>query len=185
REVAEAVALCLAGAALTLIAAGRPWASGVVSDPALPALVLRPSGRDVGSAAGALGLLGLAGVVALAATRRSGRIAVGMLLVLAGGAVVADAVAIVGRLATEVQQAAAVRTGVSRVPVSRISATPWPWVSLVGGILLVAAGGVTTVRGRRWAALSGRYDAPKARTAPVDRETHMWEVLDRGTDPTA
>ena len=59
---------------------------------------------------------------------------------------------------------------------------PWPWAALVGSVLLAAGGLLVALRGRRWAVLSGRYDAPAARrTAP---EVSAWEALDRGEDPT-
>jgi hypothetical protein len=43
------------------------------------------------------------------------------------------------------------------------------------------------VWGHRWAALSGRYEAPDG-GAEADRERSdatMWTALDRGDDPTA
>ncbi|MBC7375655.1 MAG: Trp biosynthesis-associated membrane protein, partial [Frankiales bacterium] len=48
------------------------------------------------------------------------------------------------------------------------------------------------VRGRRWAALSARYDAPAARAeqepdsevSASRQERALWEALDRGEDPT-
>jgi hypothetical protein len=48
--------------------------------------------------------------------------------------------------------------------------------------LLVAAGLLIVVRGRSWASMSSRYDAPAQR--PREGEASLWEALDRGEDPT-
>lgn len=192
REVAVAVALCLAGAAVVLLAAGRPWARAVVAESGLPRVPLAPSGRSAGSVAGALGLVGLAGVVALAATRRTGRILTGVVLLLAGLGVAADGVNRAGRPGASLRTAATAAAGVRDPHLAAVSATPWPWVSVGGGLLILAAGFLTVVRGRRWAVLSAKYDAPAARppagqpSAPSGREPEvvLWDALDRGDDPT-
>lgn len=191
REVAVAVALCLAGAALVLLAAGRPWARAVVAEAGLPRVSLAPSGRAAGSVAGALGLVGLAGVVALAATRRTGRVLTGAVLLLAGAGVVTDGVARAGRPAGSLRAAAAAAAGISDPQLAGVAATGWPWASVAGGVLLLAAGVLTVARGRRWAVLSARYDAPDARPAagqPAgpgrEPEVVLWDALDRGDDPT-
>jgi len=58
----------------------------------------------------------------------------------------------------------------------------WPYVALLGGVLIIAAGLLVVVRGRSWAAMSSRYDAPVERV-PVG-EASLWDSLDRGEDPT-
>ncbi|WP_181006800.1 Trp biosynthesis-associated membrane protein, partial [Streptomyces sp. SM9] len=57
--------------------------------------------------------------------------------------------------------------------------------------LLLAAGLLALWFGRRWPAMSGRYErdgSPRARKAapPVDpdRPEDLWKALDRGEDPT-
>ena len=67
--------------------------------------------------------------------------------------------------------------------------TGWPLLALLGGLLLLAAGLLTAVRGRRWSGLGRRYEPPAARatTRPTTRltgERELWESLDRGEDPT-
>jgi hypothetical protein len=49
-------------------------------------------------------------------------------------------------------------------------------------MLLTAAGLLVVVRGRSWAAMSTRYDAPAERSR--HGEASLWEALDRGEDPT-
>lgn len=185
REPVVAVLLDLAGAALVLLAAGRPWARALLERPPLPAVAVAASGRSVAPVAAALGLVGLAGVVAILATRGAGRLVTGVLLVLAGAWVVAASVAV------ELDPSAALRpsaervSGVQGVTVEGIRVTTWPRVCLVGGALLSAAGVLTAVRGRRWAALSERYEAPGAdRPVAPAAPAELWNALDRGEDPT-
>lgn len=186
RELTVAVGLCLVGAALVLLAAGRPWVEAVLDPgPPSPPSPVSLRGSDVAPGTPALGLLGLAGVAALLATRRAGRLAVGTLLALAGAGLVALAVGAAGT-----DPAAAVARVVDDVAVTSAAGTPWPWVAALGGLMLALAGALAVVRGRSWAALSGRYDAPGtpagSRPArPVDPDAADWDALDRGEDPTA
>jgi uncharacterized membrane protein (TIGR02234 family) len=185
RELAVGVGLCLAGAALVLLAAGRPWLRGVV-DPGAPLApeTVALAGSDVAPGTPALGLLGLAGVAALLATRRTGRVAVGVLLALAGAALVALAVG-----AASGDRVAALASARNAATVTTAAGTAWPWAAAAGGVLVAGAGVLAAVRGRSWAALSARYDAPGA-TAPAraprprDPDAAAWDALDRGEDPT-
>jgi len=164
RELQVCVLVVLVGALLLFVAGGRDWVVRTGTSTGLPGLqapreVLTAGSQD---AVRALALAGLTAVGALLASRRWGRIVVGVLLLAVGlGAV---AVALVG---------------------GRASA--WSYVALLGGLLLALGGALAAVRGRRWAALSGRYDAPAAREErPVARpEVAAWDALDRGEDPTA
>lgn len=90
-------------------------------------------------------LVALAGAVAILATRRWGRVPVGLVLAASGGIAASD--------------------GAGRV-------------ALAAGVLLVAVGLWTAVRGTSWPALGARYDAPQ-------RRDDAWAALDRGEDPTA
>ena len=185
REPLLAGLLCVAGALLVLVAAGRAWVSvAVAGSPLLPPQGLAVTGSDLVPGMTALGLVGLAGVPALAATRGRGRIGLGVVLALVGLGV---ATAVL-RLAAGGLADAALRTEAVQQPgaaASSTSLTLWPWVCLLGGLLLVAAGLLVALRGPRWAALGRRYEAPAA-TAPsaAVAERDLWEALDRGEDPT-
>ena len=182
RGLTTAVLLCLLGAFLVLVAAGRPWALvEVAAGPLVEARTDPHTGTDIVPGVSALGLLGLAGVVALAATRRTGRTLVGVVLLATGAGTVA---AVVSALRTMAAEELAGQTGADGVDV-----TVWPSVTAVGGLLLLAAGLLTVVRGRSWPALGQRYEPP-AGTAPQEpaeqlTEKGLWEALDRGEDPTA
>ncbi len=173
RELRLAVLLCLLGAALVLFAVARTWVTFV--DPG--ALTISALRRDVaGSAlvpgARALGYVGLAGVLALAATKRWGRVVVGVLVLGAGvGVVLTVAAALTDGLVEPGQERASVQH-------------TWPVLALLGGMLLTASGALVAVRGRRWAALSASYEQPAA-PKPVEGDKGVWDALDRGDDPTA
>jgi uncharacterized membrane protein (TIGR02234 family) len=63
---------------------------------------------------------------------------------------------------------------------------------MFGGLVLLAAGALTVVRGRHWPGMSSRYETPAARasreTASVREQSTtpkgLWDALDRGEDPT-
>ena len=215
RELRVAVLLCLLGAAVVLLAAGRTWtAVDVPAGPLAGARTARLTGAELVPGVRALGLVGLAGVVALAATRRTGRAVVGVVLLLTGAAVVAAVLA--PDLAAATMRAEAVS--------GRVRTTAWPALTAVGGGLLAAAGVLTAVRGRSWSALGSRYEAPArpatgaatpqsasepaqsaasqpspdpqpasqpspasepASDSPESAGRLLWEALDRGEDPTA
>ena len=188
RELGAAVLLCLVGAFVVLVAAGRAWASvDVLTGPITGAREVSVAGTEVAPGVRALGLVGLAGVPALVATRRSGRLVVGALLALTGAGVVAVAWRSYDSEAV-FEQASSAGGQVSDV----ISGTVWPQVAGLGGVLLALAGLLTLWRGRSWPGLGQRYEAPAGRAAPLpdqapspDRaERGMWEALDRGEDPT-
>jgi uncharacterized membrane protein (TIGR02234 family) len=183
--MAAAVLCCLLGAALVLVTAGTTWVRAQVADGAGPEAVAAPlavrlSGADLAPAVSGLGLVGLAGVVAIAATRRRGRVLVGLLVLLAGVTVAVVA----GRIAADplpaVRAAAQVRQTAPGVAADLrdLRRTAALWLAPCGGALLACGGATVACRGHRWSALSVRYQAPAAR--PVD----AWDALDRGEDPT-
>ncbi|MGB8649605.1 MAG: Trp biosynthesis-associated membrane protein, partial [Mycobacteriales bacterium] len=158
RELRLAVLLCLVGAGLVLLALSRTWATFTEAQRlTISAPTTAVTGRRLSEGAAALGYVGLAGVVALAATRRWGRVVVGVLVALAGAGVVVA----VGRvLRRGVGREAATVVGGRAHLVSVTSG--WAWLAVLGGAVLVVSGALVAARGRRWAALSSAYDAPAA-----------------------
>lgn len=185
REPLLAALLCAVGAFLLLVAAGRAWvAVQLAATPLLPPQALAVSGSDLLPGLGALGLVGLAGVPALAATRGRGRVVLGAVLLALG----AGTAALVLQRVAGGLGASALRTTVVReagAGTTQTSVTAWPWLGLLGAVLLTAAGLLVAVRGRRWEALGRRYEPPAPREAAPAGERDLWEALDRGDDPTA
>ncbi len=184
REPAVAALLCLLGAFLVLVAVGREWASvEVAGSGLLPGRDVPVLGSDLAPGVRALGLVALAGVIAVPATRRWGRAVVGGLLALVGAGVVVAAVGVLADLAGAAQDTAAVRE--AGAAGGSTTGTLWPYACALGGLVVLAAGLVVAVRGRGWAALGRRYDAPAAQAVRPAGERDIWEALDRGDDPTA
>ena len=166
RGLQLAVALCLLGGALVWWATGQAWVTEVESGLTIGGSRTETSGSELAEAARPLALVGLAGVVAVAATRRWGRVLVGLCVLGAGVGVVVDT--------------ADVLTG----PAS-LTSPGWAWVAVAGGVVLVAAGVLTAYRGRGWAGLSAAYEAPGTTPAAPAGDKAVWDALDRGDDPTA
>ena len=206
RQLSVAVLLCLAGAAVVLLAVGRAWTQvEVPAGPLADARTVAVTGTDLAPGVRALGLVGLAGVVALLATRTTGRLVVGGLLAAAGVGVVASV------LGTDLTGASLREAGVPGAAVP-VGSTAWPAVAALGGGVLSLVGIVAVLRGRSWPAMGARYEAPApgaaavsapapaptapaptapAPTAPAPHagatgqpERALWEALDRGEDPT-
>jgi len=188
RERALAVGLCLLASSGALVAAGRTWAVGTVAAlPPLPARDLALTGTQAGAPARGLAVLGLAGAIAVVAARGWLRVAVGVVLLVAGGILaVAGAGFDAGSsfAAQGLFPAQARRTG-------------WSLVAAGCGAVLAIAGLLVVVRGRGWSTLSRRFESPAARTqdapatsaqegdeAGARSERDLWEALDRGEDPT-
>lgn len=185
RERGLAALVCAAGAGLALLAAGRTWAT-VEAEHAITPFAQKLTGGDLGGAAGALGWAGLAGLAALFATGGRVRAGVGVLIALFGaGIAYASAVAV---QRSNVLSAAGDKSALLKLGAGpSVNVNLWWVVSVAGGVLLVAAGLVTVVRGARWPGMSARYEraAPRKPAAADDDPSAMWKSLDRGEDPTA
>ena len=196
RELLLAAALCAVGAALVLVGVSRTW---VVVEDTTRLTVVSLSKEVAGSAIvpglRELGLVALAGVVALAATRRLGRVVVGVVLAATGAVAVALAAAQLdhARLLTAASRAAhvcaangALCSHPSGAELPTLVAHVGPvWLCLVGGVAVALSGALTVARGRRWAGLGSSYEAPGAAAPEPVTDKGVWDALDRGDDPTA
>ncbi|WP_344551821.1 TIGR02234 family membrane protein [Kitasatospora saccharophila] len=176
--------LTAVGAALVLTAVGRTWAEGVALGMGGGRVPVSASGSKLTALPTGMALVAMAAAVAVFAVRGRTRVLVGVLTVLAGvGAVVG---AVIGYTDTAgLHAVAAGQLALSSGRAEQITRTAWPWVALVGGVLLVAAGALTARFGSGWPAMGSRYEAP-TRKAPVraDSPSDLWKALDRGEDPT-
>ena len=130
RRSPTATALCLVGAVLVLLAAGRSWVSVVTpSGSTGDAGTVSHAGTDLVPWLSVLGLVGLAGAVAV---HVSGRALVGWVLLATGAGVVAGGFSAFGAVVAE-ELPGQVGDAVSHL-------TAWSFVTVLGGFLLFAAG---------------------------------------------
>ncbi len=190
RELTVAVLVAVLAAALALTAGGQEWAEVTAQRPApLPPVSTVITGTEAAPLVPAAGLVLLAAAGALLAVRGAGRIAVGLVMVLAGAGLAWSS----GRVLAGMDVVTA-RLRALGVPAEQIStdvAAALPVLVVVAGVLGTAAGSLAVVRGRGWPGLGRRYERPgvAAGVPPrgridEDRAHDAWRTLDRGEDPT-
>jgi uncharacterized membrane protein (TIGR02234 family) len=188
---AAAVLLALLGGGLGLLAASRTWVLVRVDDPLTSALTLQASGRVVAPVVPALALVALAGAVALLLARAIGRRVTGLLLVLAGAAVVAATASAATSPRAAVRDVVGQAVGTTGQHVST-QVTGWPWLAAAAGVVVATSGALPVLLAGRWARSAtsragARFDSP-ARSDPPSDPAHdsfgTWDALSRGSDPT-
>jgi len=177
------------GAALLLLASGRTWSTTTVGGGDVPTVTVALTGSDL-MAGGAVALLVLAGIAALAATRRVGRILVGVLLVLTGLGIVFFA----GRFGATWSSSSGDGDTIRALVFERAgtegatttTATPWWIVAAAAGVLVVVGGAVAVLASRSWPQMGRRYERGEGADTRVRdvRPRSAWDQLDDGIDPT-
>jgi uncharacterized membrane protein (TIGR02234 family) len=169
------------GAGLALLAAVPVWITASVATPGLGTATFEVTGSQAAVGLVAVALVALAGSVAVVATGGRARQAVGVLVVLAGCAVVALA-AVPGLRPTEAARGPVAASAGSPAGQLTTTGSLW-WLLAVLGGLLVVSGGASTVRsGRAWPTMSARFERDGS-ARPATRQD-PWAALDRGDDPT-
>jgi uncharacterized membrane protein (TIGR02234 family) len=189
RELTAAVAgLALAGG-LALSAGGQTWATATVSRrPPLPPVTETLSGSELAALVPACGLLLLAAAVAVVAVRGRGRQLVGLLACVGGGTLLWSGLRALLTDPGLADLSGGTAAGATALEVSRSAA--WPVLTVLAGLLGIAAGGLAVLRGPGWSGMGRRYErtparAPAAARTREDRALDAWRALDRGEDPTA
>lgn len=191
RELGLAVAGAVVAGALALSAGGQTWATVTVARQVpLPPLTDVLTGSGAAPLVPAAGLVLLAAAVALLAVRGAGRVAVGLLMAVAGGVLAWSGLrALTGGL----RDSSTGLPGVGRWPgpVTVGISDAWPVLTIVAGVLGAAAGLLVVMRGRRWPGMGRKYERegalPVSASPPRtddDRAQAAWRALDRGEDPT-
>jgi uncharacterized membrane protein (TIGR02234 family) len=169
----------LIGGALALIGSGQPWWRATAEG-----VVLRISGRQAtGGHSQALAIVALAGTFLMLALRTRGRRGIGALLALVG-----VGLAVVGGLNSR-PSADAISNQVHEVSLtetSQLTATAWPWVFAVSGVLVTVGAVLTMITAGRWPARSDRFRPGSSRSEiPAEQDpAALWKAMDAGFDPT-
>lgn len=197
-----AVLWAIAAGAIILGTGAQTWIESTQIS-GLPGDSVTTTGNQAAAVVPAMALVGMAAGIALSMARRIGRWITALLLLLAGAATAWSSVqaALDPAAAAHPQVSAASGT---TADAGSYAVTVWPWLTLVGGILLFLCGLAVLLFGRRWTT-SRRYEAaPAAGTAtgttgatgtasaaestPADGEDldeiDAWDELSRGQDPT-
>jgi hypothetical protein len=170
----------------TLIAWTQAWFVVSLDDGAR----LDVDGQVAAPALSALALTSLVLVGALSIAGPFFRVVLGLLESLIGVAVVLSSAIALGDPVRASAPTISVATGVAGEEsvgalVSAVAQSPWPWVALVSGALLVATGVAIIVLGRRWPGSSRKYQAVRLEPADAPRNAvDDWDALSGGNDPT-
>ncbi|KZE90830.1 Trp biosynthesis-associated membrane protein [Microbacterium sp. TNHR37B] len=194
RSRSLAVVTILVGGALALIASTQTWLDVVLRDAAVTPLAVAgavavPLLAPLSLAALALGLaLTIVGPVLRYVFAVVGA-AIGLSLVVS-----ALRIAIAAPLDT-VASTVTESTGLSGTDtiaglVHTVTATPWPAVTAVAALAVIAGSVFTLLTARRWPGAGRRYRTEEARRADVSGSRphdaiDSWDDLSRGDDPTA
>ncbi|GAA4155245.1 hypothetical protein GCM10022286_03950 [Gryllotalpicola daejeonensis] len=202
------IAVVLVGAILGLAGATQTWFTVTLTKASGHPAPITVSGSDASPALTALSLAALALALAFAIAGRVARIIVGIIGVILGACIVFAA-------AGDPKNSAGVRAAISKATgitgnasvhrlTDHVSASAWPTLAIVAGVLVALASLAALVTGGRWPGGSRRYQAvhfeeavgqaspaprkstrtqPEAR--PGDDAVDDWDELTRGDDPTA
>ncbi|HEX3206571.1 MAG TPA: Trp biosynthesis-associated membrane protein, partial [Propionibacteriaceae bacterium] len=143
RSRALAFGCLLLGGGLALVGSAQPWWRAVGEG-----VAVKFSGTQAtGGLSQALAIVALAGTLLMLALRTRGRRVIGALLLLVGAGI-----AVVGGLRLQ-PSADAVRSQVREVSLAdafQVSATAWPWVFALSGVLVVAGAVLTMTTAGTW-----------------------------------
>ena len=186
-EFAIALLLEVLGAAGALVLASRDWQLvSLTRQRPFGNEVVGLTGRTVDAAPTALALVALAGVVAVLATKGIWRRQVGVVVALAGAALVWRSLGALPALPAGSARALLPVTSGDAGTVTHVAVTAaWPALSAACGAVVLVAGLLIAWRGHRWVAMSARYESPVSpEEASARANASLWQALERGDDPT-
>lgn len=183
--------LGLLGAVVALATSTRIWITVQPQMGNVKIPLIEVAGSDAATAVAALAVVALAGSLAAMIAGKVARYIIAVILLLVGAGVIASALSVlvdpVAAASTKVGEA----TGLNAAGAD-YALSIWPYVAVLGGIILIVNAAVLAVAGRHWAG-SRKYarDAQTVRdqaaaasgNGQID-EISGWDSLSRGDDPT-
>lgn len=166
---------------LLVLANSRTWVQGTIQDAVLRNAHATAGGSTAAPVLVAAALVGAAAILAACTTGRVARLIAAVVALLSGVVALVSAIAAVRDPGAALRETATNMTGHTGDRQVAASLTFWPWVGVLGGVVLAIAGVLAVLGARSWRGLSDRYDAPSA--APT-RKTSDWDLLSEGEDPT-
>jgi uncharacterized membrane protein (TIGR02234 family) len=174
-----AVGCLLVGGALALFGTAQPWWRALGEGEAL-----RLTGTQAtGGLSQALAIVALAGTLLILVLRTQGRRVLGVVLLLVG-----MGVALVGGLWMQ-PRLEAIRDQLGHVGMLdnlRLTATAWPWMSVLAGGLIAVGGAMAMITAGSWPS-ADRFQSGsgKVQVSTSDDPAELWKAMDAGVDPTA
>jgi uncharacterized membrane protein (TIGR02234 family) len=167
----------LAGAALALIASAQPWWRGLGDG----AAVKVTGSEATGGLSQALAIVALAATLLMLALRSRGRRVVAALLLLFG-----VGTALTGGLWLQ-PRPNVVRGQLGHAGVFDdlgLTATAWPWLYALAGVLIAAAAVLTMICATSWPNGSDRFEKGPGKVQASEDPAELWKAMDAGVDPT-
>ncbi|TFC15412.1 hypothetical protein E3O19_09935 [Cryobacterium algoritolerans] len=196
------ILLVLATSGLALLAWSQVWITADALQPGAAPKTLEVTGSTAAPGLTALALAGVALAGALTIAGPVIRVVLGLLEILLGFSVGLAAALALGDPARASAALVTAATGIAGKEsvtdgvVASVS-TPWPYLALVAGFAMAAAGALILVTARRWPGTGSRYQAVRFEAAdaaahssgtsndPSSDAVDDWDGLTRGEDPTA
>lgn len=177
RSLSRLQFLAFVGVAFVFFASTRPWALANLDAANAPDLHLKFTGRQLDAVPVALAACATVIVVAAGMIRNIARRILGIALMLVAGAI---AVVSLSQWdpATLVKEAIADSIGSYQDHYS-YTTTVWPWLSVLGAVIIFLAGLILVLVGYPDRIRKSRYER-----APDAEALTEWQALDRGIDPT-
>ena len=163
-----AVLWALAAGAVILGTGAQTWIESAGLS-GLAATSVTTTGNQAAAVVPAMGLVGMAAGIALSMARRIGRWVSAVLMVLAGLMAGFSAVNAALDPASAAQAQVSAASGTT-ADAGSYAVTVWPWLTLVGGVLLLLCGLAVLVMGRGWVT-SRRHESPVAAAATASGTT--------------
>ncbi len=186
----------LACAIAALIAWSQPWYSVTLTGLFKGHPTLEVGGDVSAPAVAALALAGAAGCAAIAISGRFFRAVLAILEIALGASIAYSAVLALASPVSSVGSAVTDATGLAGRDavlqlVGTITATAWPYVSLVAGAILAVLGVFILITGRAWPRSGRRYEPVRFEPTDAteinsgDAAVSDWDELSGGSDPTS
>lgn len=170
------------GVVLLVVAGTRTWVTGDLNDAVLQHAQVTVTGSKAAPACLGAAFVGAAATIAALTTGRIARWISAVLVLLAGLLALVGALWVVQDPSGAVQSRAASATGHTGHVAASAALTIWPWVGVLGAVLLTIGGACCVLGVRRWSGLSSSYDAP---TGKREKVVSDWDRLSAGDDPTS
>jgi hypothetical protein len=175
----------LALAGLVFLAWTQQWLTVTLND----GTILSVDGSVAAPAASILALTCLVVFPALAIAGRVFRGILGALESLLGLTIAFSSVLAIAQPVSASASVVSTATGVTGHDsvaelVADAALTPWPFVSLSAGVLLVIVGVLVIVTARRWPDSGRKYSAVRTAPAGLDDAAASWDALSASDDPT-